>query len=386
MKNVIIVGASHAAAEAITALRRLKWEGNITLIGDEATLPYQRPPLSKGYYQGEITKEKLAIKSADFYQKAGVELHLGKRVVHLHRQNNQVELENGDLLSYSHLILATGTRPRSLPVKGAGFDIVQYLRTIEDVDNIKQDLKANSNLVVIGGGYIGLEVAASAVKRGVNVTLLEAQDRVLTRVTSPQVSEFFQTLHRQAGVDIRLNASIAQFAKDNGNVYAELNSGERFLCDYAIVGIGVIPNIELAEQADIKCSNGILVDEYTRTSATNIYAIGDCSNHPSLLYKKNIRLESVPNATAQARTAAAAICGTKKAYNQLPWFWSDQYDVKLQTAGLLHGFDDINVEGNMDAKKFTVSYFKKGQLIALDAINSPGEFMKAKKEITGNLF
>jgi len=277
--------------------------------------------------------------------------------------------------------LATGTRARILPVEGADASCIKYLRTVTDVDEIKDSLKPGSKLLIVGAGYIGLEVAASAVNQGITVTVLEAQERVLARVTSEPVSKFYQDMHRAAGVDIRLGVGLKRFVyKQDGN-FAELDNGELIQFDCAIVGIGVIPNVELAEQAGLECDNGIVVDEYTRTKDLDIYAVGDCSNHPNPQYKRRIRLESVPNAVAQAKTAALSICGDNVIYDQLPWFWSDQYDVKLQTAGLMQGHDEVIVEGDIKARKFSVAYYSEGKLIALDAINSPAAFVKAKKRI-----
>ena len=381
VENVVIIGASHAAAEAISTLRRSGWTGSITLIGDEKELPYQRPPLSKGYYQGELATEKLAIKNTEFYIKANVDLYLGQRAESINRDDQTIVLDSGDTLEYSHLILATGTRARHLPVVGGDLPNIKYLRTVADVDDIKNTLNANAKLLIVGGGYIGLEVAASAVKQGYTVTVLEAMDRVLARVTSPVISEFYQSMHAQEGVEIRLSTALEKFEQVGEQTFALLANGDKLEFDCAIVGIGVIPNVELAEEAGLACDNGIVVDEFTRTADPNIYAVGDCSNHPNLIYQRRIRLESVPNAVAQAKTAAKAICGEDIAYNQLPWFWSDQYDVKLQTAGLLEGYDDYKVEGDITSRKFSVSYFKDGQLIALDALNSPAEFMKSKKLI-----
>ena len=379
--NVVIIGASHAAAEAISTLRKSGWEGAIALVGDEKELPYQRPPLSKGYYKGELALEKLAIKNADFYATANVDLYLGKRAESINRKDKCVVLDSGEVINYSHVIIATGTRARYLPVEGGDLPSVKYLRTVVDVDNIKESLTPDSKLLIVGAGYIGLEVAASAVKQGVKVTVLEAMDRVLARVTSPVISEFYQNVHAQEGVEIRLSASLDKFEAVGDKQFAILSSGEKLEFDCAIVGIGVIPNIELAEQAGLACDNGIVVDEFTRTEDPFIYAVGDCSNHPNFIYQRRIRLESVPNAVAQAKTAAKAICGDDVAYNQLPWFWSDQYDVKLQTAGLLQEYDDFKVEGDIESRKFSVSYYKNDKLIALDALNSPAAFMKSKKLI-----
>ena len=381
VENVIIIGASHAAADAISTLRRAGWTGSITLVGDEAELPYQRPPLSKGYYKGEMAVEKLAIRNADYYTTAKVDLYLGRRAESINRDEKHIVLDGGEQLEYSHLILATGTRARYLPVDGCDLPCIKYLRTVADVDDIKNSLSADAKLLIVGGGYIGLEVAASAVKQGNRVTVLEAMDRVLARVTSPVVSEFYQNMHSQAGVDIRLNARLDKFQQIDDQYLALLADGEQLEFDCAIVGIGVIPNIELAEDAGLACDNGIIVDEFTRTADPFIYAVGDCSNHPNLIYQRRIRLESVPNAAGQAKTAALAICGQDQAYDQLPWFWSDQYDVKLQTAGLLEGYDDYQVDGDIASGKFSVSYFCNGKLIALDALNSPAAFMKSKKLI-----
>ena len=381
MKSVVIVGASHAAAETIASLRKFGWDGKIVLIGDEPMLPYQRPPLSKAYYQGDIKAEKLLIRPESFYEKNEVVVKLGVRVDSINREAHSVTLNNGETVDYTHLILATGTRARKLPIPGADLDKINYLRTKQDVDLIKSQLQSGSTLVIVGAGYIGLEVAASAVKRGVKVVVFEAMDRVLARVTSPQVSEFYQTVHQQEGVEIRLNSGLTKFEKNGSGLIAYTADGEQIKCDSVIVGIGVIPNIELAEDAGLDCDNGIIVDQFTQTNDPAIFAIGDCSNHHSIIYDRRIRLESVPNAMEQAKVAAATICGRGQAYNQLPWFWSDQYDVKLQTAGLLQDYDQVVTRGDQEKRKFAVFYLKKGQLIAVDALNSPAEFMLSKKLI-----
>ena len=383
--NVVINGASHAAAEVISTLRKAGWEGKITLIGDEENLPYQRPPLSKAYYSGDINTDKLAIKNPSFYEMTKVGLVLGARADSVDRANKEVVLENGTRVSYTKLVLATGTRARLLPVEGADAPCIKYLRTVADVDDIKSTLAPGGKLLIVGAGYIGLEVAASAIKQGIEVIVLEAQERVLARVTSEPVSAFYQDIHRQAGVDLRLGVGLKRFVTKEDENFAELADGELVKFDCAIIGIGVIPNVELAEHAGLACDNGIIVDEFTQTEDPDIYAVGDCSNHPSQIYQKRIRLESVPNAVAQAKTAALSICGDNRVYDQLPWFWSDQYDVKLQTAGLMQEHDEVVVEGDVAARKFTVSYFRGGKMIALDAINSPALFMKAKKRICMDL-
>ncbi len=381
MTSVVIIGASHAAAETVASLRKFGWQGRITLIGDEPILPYQRPPLSKGYYKGDVEAEKLLIRPESFYQKNEVTLMLGRRVNSINRNEKTINLDGDEQLGYTHLILATGTRARKLPIEGADLPNINYLRTKQDVDVIKSQLKPGSKLLIVGAGYIGLEVAASAVKQGAEVIVFEAMDRVLARVTSPQISEFYQRIHKQEGVDIRLNASLTKFEKTASGLHAVTSEGAVIPFDSAIVGIGVIPNTELADEAGLSCDNGIVVNEFTQTNDANIHAIGDCSNHHNFLYNRRIRLESVPNAVEQAKVAAATICGKEMIYDQLPWFWSDQYDVKLQTAGLLQEHDQVVTRGDASSRKFAAFYLKKGKLIAVDALNSPAEFMLSKKLI-----
>jgi len=381
MPTVVIVGASHAAVDVIANLRRFGWDQNIILVGEEPSLPYQRPPLSKGYYKGEINSDKLLLRPDSFYQKNKVELCLGVRAKRIDRDQKSVTLSNGETISYSYLILATGTRARQLAIPGADLKNIYYLRTREDVDSIKAGSPQGANLLIVGAGYIGLEIAASAVKQDISVTVLEAQDRVLARVTSPIVSEFYQSLHASEGVDIKLNALLTEFQTHDEQTHALLQDDETLAFDAAIVGIGVIPNTELADQAGLACDNGIVVNEHTQTDDPCIFAIGDCSNHQNLFYGRRIRLESVPNATEQAKVAAATICDKEMVYDALPWFWSDQYDVKLQTAGLFQGYDEIVTRGDPQSRKFAAFYLLGGRLIAVDAINSPAEFMVSKKLI-----
>ena len=381
MKPVVIVGASHAATETIASLRKQGWEAGITVVGDEPQLPYQRPPLSKAYYKGELELEKLFIKPEAFYQKNDVTLRLGERASRINRQEQSVELASGEQLDYSHLVLATGTRARELPIEGADLPNINYLRTLADVDRIKSQLKPGARLLIIGAGYIGLEVAASAVKQGSKVIVFEALDRVLARVTSPEISEFYQNVHRDAGVDLRLAQTVSRFEQQDDGLCAHTADDEIIPFDAAIIGIGVIPNQELADNAGLHCDNGIRVNDYCQTDDPLIYAIGDCSNHFSHFYQRQLRLESVPNALEQAKVAAASICGKPVIYDQLPWFWSDQYDIKLQTAGLFQDYDDLVVRGSVEQRKFAVFYLRDGALIAVDAINSPADFMLSKKLI-----
>lgn len=384
MSSVVIIGASHAAAEAISTLKKLGFDGSVTLIGDEPYLPYQRPPLSKKYFNDEVTVEQLYIRGPQTYDDFGVIQKLGTRATRIDRQQKVVELENGERVQYDKLMIATGTRARLLPIEGADRPQVKYLRTKQNVDEIKALTPEGAKLLVIGAGYIGLEVAASAVKRGVSVVVLEAMDRVLQRVTGPQVSAFYQQVHAEEGVDIRLNTTVQRFVEIGEALQAQLGDGSMIDFDCAVVGIGVIPNVELAEEAGLPCDNGIVVDEFCRTVDHDIYAVGDCSNHPNFTYDCNLRLESVPNAMAQAKTAAMSICGNNQRYDEIPWFWSDQYDVKLQTTGLCGGFDQAVLRGDPGLRKFAVFYLREGRLLAVDAINSPAEFMVSKKLVAAH--
>ncbi len=381
MKTVLIIGGGHAAAAAVVALRNSKWDGKIVMISDESDLPYQRPPLSKGYLLGSINEQQLPIKNRALYHKLNCELKLGMSVIHIDRNCKRLTTKNGEYINYDHLIIATGTSARKLSVPGADLECVHYLRTLADAKRIKQYIAPKTKLLIVGAGYIGLEIAASATKIDANVVVLETQERVLSRVTNPYMSEFYQTLHAANGVDIKLNTELNELRRTTTGFQAQLNNGELLHFDLAVVGIGVQPNQALAEEAGLECNNGIVVDSTTRTKAPSIYAIGDVSNHPNEFYATRLRLESVPNATEQAKTAAKSICGIHSEYNALPWFWSDQYDVKLQTAGLSQGYDTAVLRGDMNTRSFALFYLKAGKLIALDAINSPRDFIKAKQLI-----
>ncbi len=366
----------------ITSLRQEGYGGRIVLIGDEDYVPYQRPPLSKKFLSGELGLERVYIKPESYFADQGVELKLGFKATALDREARTLTLENGESVSYGRLVLATGSRVRRLPVPGEDLKGVHYLRGIDDVIAIRSHFTPGARLVIVGGGYIGLEVAAVAVKAGVEVTVLEMEPRVLARVTAPEVSDFFETVHRNAGVDIRTGMRVSGFEGEGGALRAvQCTDGSRIAASFAIVGIGIMPNVELAQDAGLPCDNGILVDEYGQTADPDIFAVGDCTNHPNDLVGRRIRLESVQNAIDQAKSVAAALCGRYKPYTEVPWFWSDQYDLKLQIAGLSEGYDQMVLRGDPESRKFAAFYLRDGAIIAVDAVNAVPEFMVGKKLI-----
>jgi 3-phenylpropionate/trans-cinnamate dioxygenase ferredoxin reductase subunit len=382
--SVIIAGAGHAAGQVVASLRQKKYSGTITLIGEEPWLPYQRPPLSKKFLAGELPAQRLHLKPESFYAEPGIEVRLETRIDSLDCENHSVLTSGGDRLAYDKLVLATGARPRLLPLPGADLDGVHYLRTIADVDGIRAGLATGSRLVIVGAGYIGLEVAAVARTLGADVTVIETQDRVMSRVVSPAISEFYQAEHLSHGVKLRLSAAIAGFAGNEAIAAVELADGEAIPADLVVIGVGVLPNTELATAAELEVDNGIVVDDRCRTSDPDVYAVGDCTYHPNSIIGHRVRLESVHNALEQAKTAASNICGDEIHYAQVPWFWSDQYDLKLQIAGLSGGYDETVIRGTPTTKSFSCLYLRAGQLIAIDAVNNPRDFMQAKALIAAH--
>jgi 3-phenylpropionate/trans-cinnamate dioxygenase ferredoxin reductase subunit len=379
--SIVIVGASHAAAQAVDSLRREGHAGRIVLVGDEPQIPYQRPPLSKKYLSGELGADRLWIRPAEFYERLGVELMLGRRAVRLDRMAHRVHLDGGEGIEYGRLLLATGSRARPATVPGVDQAGVHSLRSIADVDAIRAGLQSARRVVIVGAGYIGLECAASCVKLGLEVTVLEMAERVMSRVVAPQMSRFYTDQHRGHGVEIRLNEQVVAFEGSGRVAAVRCADGTAHPADLVIVGIGVVPNIELAADAGIACDNGIAVDVHCRTSDPDVYAIGDCVSQPSLRYGRRIRLESVDNAFEQAKTAAANLCGRELVHDKLPWFWSDQYDLKLQIVGLSQGYDQVVLRGDPAACAFSCCYLSGNELIALDAINHVKDFMSARKLI-----
>jgi 3-phenylpropionate/trans-cinnamate dioxygenase ferredoxin reductase subunit len=380
----IIIGAGHAGGELAIALRNEGWEGRILLLGEEAHLPYHRPPLSKAYLAGSVEKSSLSIRPQMAYDKANVEFFGGVRVLRIDRANKRLELADGKQLAYDKLAIATGGRPRPLSVPNAAAAErcanFHYLRTLDDVELIRAQMAAGKRLAIVGGGYIGLEVAAAAVAQGLQVTVLEALPRVLQRVTAAELSAYYERKHREAGVDIRTNVQVADLEVTGETVSAVICAdGSRLETDLVVVGIGLIANTELAAEAGLEVDNGILVNEYAQTSDPDIHAAGDCTNHPNPLLGRRLRLESVPNALEQSRVAAAGMAGKLKAYASVPWFWSDQYELKLKMVGLSEGFERLVLRGEPQTDSFSAFYLKDGKVLAADTVNRPQDFIAAKR-------
>ncbi len=379
--RVVIAGAGHAAGQVVTSLRQDGYEGHIVLVGNEPWLPYQRPPLSKKFLAGELTAERLFVKPASFYEEAGVELRLESQIDAIDRDARTLSIADGDDVPYDTLVLTLGSRVRRLHVDGEQLGRVHYLRNIADVEAIRADMDSGRKLVVIGAGYIGLEVAAVARQAGLDVTVIEMADRVMSRVVSPETSDFYQIEHTNQGVKLRLSTGVSELRGKKRVKEVVTSEGEEIPADLVVIGIGIVPNTELASAADLEVDNGIVVDDHCRTADPAIYAAGDCTSHPNAIYNRRLRLESVQNALEQARIAAANICGKDETYCEVPWFWSDQYDLKLQIAGISRGFDDFVIRGNPAGRSFSCLYLFEGRLIAVDAINAPRDFVQSKQLI-----
>lgn len=383
MKHCIFIGASHAAAQGCASLRQSGWEGAITVIGEEQALPYHRPPLSKDFLSGGKTLDDILIRPAQSYEDADIDMVLGTRIGAIDRAAKTLQADDGRSFAYDKLILTTGARVRRLPVPGEDLPGVYYLRDAADVMAIHASLSEGKRAAIIGGGYIGLETAASLRGRGMNVTVLEAMPRILQRVTAPQLSNFYKRIHTEEGTQIYEGVIASAIEQQSDHLRVLTSAEQSFDADMVIIGIGVIPNIELAQAAGLALGNGIEVNEFCQTSDPDIYAAGDVTWHYNPIYNRHMRLESVPNATEQAKVVAAHICGREKPYHSLPWFWSDQYDLKLQIAGLSEGYDDIIIRGDINgARSFAAYYFKGARLIAVDAVNAPRDFMMGKMAIT----
>ncbi|MBI1359332.1 MAG: pyridine nucleotide-disulfide oxidoreductase [Alphaproteobacteria bacterium] len=378
-RTIAIVGAGQAGGQTAYSLRQAGYEGRIVLLGEEPAPPYQRPPLSKAYLKGELEEDRLYLKPIDYYAEHNVELMTDSRVERLDLAAKTVELASGNRLAWDALVIATGARPRRLPVPGAQLDGAMELRTLADVDRLRPRMTSGARMVVVGAGYIGLEAAAVGSQLGLHVTVLEAMPRVLARVAGPEISNFYAGVHRAAGVDVRLGARLEGFEGQTKITAARLSSGEQIACDLALVGIGVHPNIELARDAGLDVGDGIVVGRDHRTSHPDVFAIGDCAFRPLVHYGREGRLESVHNAIEGGKIAAAALLGAPAPAEDVPWFWSDQYDLKLQTAGLSTGADLRVTRGDPASRSFAIFYLAEGRVLAVDAVNAAPEYIVGKK-------
>ncbi|MBV1900617.1 MAG: FAD-dependent oxidoreductase [Kordiimonadaceae bacterium] len=383
--RIVIIGAGHAGGSAAGLLRQYGFEGDIILVGAEELPPYQRPPLSKGFLKGESDEEDLKLKSDDFYQDQKIELRLGVHVERLSSETKTIHFEDGTTCQYDTLILATGAKPRPLPFATDTLKGIYSLRNIKDAEDIRAAIGPGKTITVIGGGYIGLEIAASARILGANVVIIEREERALARIASETLSGFFETLHKAKGINFIMGATVSGFEAKPGENSVEavqLQDGRSIPSDGCIVGIGAVVCDELAKDAGLECDQGIIVNENSQTSDPSIYAIGDVALRPLPLYGNCMkRLESVGNALEQAKQAACHILGRERPAPEVPWFWSDQYDAKLQIAGMPIGVEDTIIRGSMDDEKFAIFHMKGNVIKAVEAVNSPGEFMIGRKLI-----
>jgi len=385
MENLVIVGAGQSAIQCITSLRKEDYPGLITLVGEEEHLPYQRPPLSKGFLEDTVSNERLYFKKLEFFIENKVQLKLGTKAEEIDIENNNIHLSDNTKLSFDKLVFATGSSVRKLDFPGKDLNSIHYLRGLDDALSIKKDLQTSQNIVVVGAGYIGLEVAAIAAKQNKSVTVIEMADRVMNRTVDPQISDYYLNLHQKNGVTFKFNTSLQEIIGTNNPEKVVCSDGSEVAADMVVIGAGIMPNVELAENAGLSCDNGIVVNEFGKTDHADIYACGDCTNHPNKLLNKKIRLESVHNAMEQSKTVASSIINQSIAYNQIPWFWSDQYDHKLQIVGLSGDHDKVIMRGDMSEAKFMLFYTKDEKLIAVDAVNNSKEFLICKKLVANKV-
>ncbi len=381
--SIVIVGGGQAGAQSAITLRQNGYEGSILILGEEPFIPYERPPLSKQFLAGEVGIEQLYMRNADFYTDKTITIESGSHVSRIDRKKKTVEVVGGKLIPYSKLILATGGRVRKMNCPGADLPGIHYLRGISDVEQFRDKLDDRTRLVIVGGGYIGLEVAAVAVKRGCHVTVMEMMPLVLHRVVSPEMSKFYMDVHTAAGVNIHTSTAVKAFEGSN-SVECVKCQDKQFDADLVIIGIGIEPNTELAIEAGLEVDNGIVVDECARTADPDIFAAGDCTNHPNSILGQRLRLESVPNALAQGKAAALAAIGKPAPYAEVPWFWSDQYDLKLQMTGISRPGDQVVIRGSMEERKFSACYLRNGIFVACQAVNAAKDFIQSKKLIAAH--
>ncbi len=385
MQRIVIVGAGQAGLQIAEALRRDGYANELTLVGNETWLPYQRPPLSKKFLLGALQRERLYFRLAEYLQKIDVRIVLGDAAVALDRATQTVRLASGEALAYDGLALATGARVRRLTCRGADSPRVFYLRGIDDAEMLAAALGTAERVAVVGGGFIGLEVAAVARELGRTVTVIEAQERLMPRVVAPLLSEFYRAEHTARGVVVRTGLQVEAIDTGPRDARLRFGGGATLCADAIVVGIGVVPNAELAEAAGLACDGGIVVDEFARTADPAVVAAGDCTLHRNLLFASPHRVESVQNAMDQAKVAAASLLGRSEAYAQVPWFWSDQYDLKLQMAGLSRGHESYVVRGAPESRAFSVFYYREERLLGVDSVNRPADHMLARKLLAGGV-
>ena len=385
MNEIVVIGSGQAAIQAVMSLKRNEFTGSIKVIGEEDHLPYQRPPLSKDFLLEEYKPERVSLKKKEFYEENGVDLILGKRAESIDTILKEITLSDENKIRYDQLIIATGSRVRKLNVPGSDKKGIYYLRDLDDANALKQRLKKNKKMVIVGAGYIGLEVASVAASLGVEVTVIEMANRVMNRTVDPIISSYYQKLHESNGVKIHLDNGLKAFEGGDSVNAVLCSDGLMLEADLVVIGAGVLPNQEIAIEAGLECNNGIMVNEFGETSTAHVYACGDCTNHPNKGLNTRLRLESVHNAMEQSKTVANTIMGNKEPYDQVPWFWSDQYDHKLQLVGISGDHDEVVMRGLESEQKFLLFYLKNSELIAVNAINSSKEFLICRKLVANKV-
>ncbi|MCR8923144.1 FAD-dependent oxidoreductase [Dasania sp. GY-MA-18] len=386
LKTCIIIGGSHTASQLASSLIQEGWEGNITIVSNESHPPYHRPPLSKDFLLGKKSPKDILIRPDEFYKKNNIEVRLNSTVKAIDRKNKTVTLENEEKLSYNKLAICTGSRARKFNIPGSKLKGVAYLRSIDDVNVIKNSIDQYHKAIIVGGGYIGLETAAMLKSIGLDVTVLEMAPRILARVAAPALSEFYTRIHEEQGVSIKTGVTVSALTGIDRVNKVICEDGRVYDADLVIIGIGVTPNIELANEVGLEIMNGIVVNQHCQTIDPDVFSAGDCANYFNPFYQQYTRLESVANANEQAKTAASSICNNRNIHNTAPWFWSDQYDLKLQMVGLNQNHDEMVLRGNPNTNRsFSAFYLKEGKVIAADCVNRPQEFMLAKQIINKNL-
>lgn len=385
MNEIVVIGSGQAAIQTVMSLKRNEFTGSIKVIGEEDHLPYQRPPLSKDFLLEEYKPERVSLKKKEFYEENGVDLILGKRAESIDTILKEITLSDENKIRYDQLIIATGSRVRKLNVPGSDKKGIYYLRDLDDANALKQRLKKNKKMVIVGAGYIGLEVASVAASLGVEVTVIEMANRVMNRTVDPMISSYYQKLHESHGVKIHLDNGLKAFEGDDSVNAVLCSDGLMLEAELVVIGAGVLPNQEIAIEAGLECNNGIMVNEFGETSTAHVYACGDCTNHPNKGLNTRLRLESVHNAMEQSKTVANTIMGNKEPYDQVPWFWSDQYDHKLQLVGISGDHDEVVMRGLESEQKFLLFYLKNSELIAVNAINSSKEFLICRKLVANKV-